>query len=68
VVLSVIFKLRTCAQKERHEEMIKSTLTVVKAIAQVPQALTMVPAFKTFLDTKVLNNNSLAPIYAKIEL
>lgn len=57
-----------CVQKERHEEMLKSTLTVIKAISRVPQALTMVPAFKTFLDTKVLNNNDLAPIFEKIDL
>lgn len=53
-------------QKERHVEKIKSTLTAVKAIVDVPQATTMVPAFKTFLDTRVLGNNDMAMVYNKL--
>ena len=53
-------------QRERHIEKIKSTLTAVKAIADVPQATTMVPAFRTFLETKVLLNNDMAAVYNKL--
>jgi hypothetical protein len=53
-------------QKERHEEMLRSTLMLVKAIAGIPQSLTMVPEFKKFLD-KTLGISELLHVYEKIE-
>jgi hypothetical protein len=53
-------------QKERHEEMLRSTLTLVKAIASIPQSLTMVPEFKKFLD-KTMANSDLLHVYEKID-
>lgn len=53
-------------QKERHEEMLRSALTLVKAIASIPQSTTMVPEFKKFLD-KTLSNNDLLHVYEKID-
>jgi hypothetical protein len=53
-------------QKERHEEMLRSTLTLVKAIASIPQSLTMVPEFKKFMD-KIFGNSELQHVYDRIE-
>lgn len=62
------YRRQWCAvlQKERHEEMLRSTLVLVKAIAAIPQSLTMVPEFKKFLD-KTMANNDLLHVYEKID-
>jgi len=61
----------SAAQKDRHEDLLRSCLRAIDWIACIPNAVTMVPAFKTLLDRKVLvSNDSVGPMahrYADVQ-
>lgn len=54
-------------QIDRHEDLLKSCLEAVYAIASIPQATTMVPEFKTFLDRQILSQAEMKARYSKVQ-
>ena len=52
-------------QKDRHEDLLRSCLRAVDAVASIPQVILMVPAFKSLLTDKVKINNTTVGDMAK---
>ena len=53
-------------QKERHEELLKGTLAATHAVYEIPQAITMVPPFKVFINTRVVGVNEIKVLWEKV--
>jgi hypothetical protein len=52
---------------DRYEDLLKSCLGAVGAIASIPQATTMVPPFKTFLDRSILAQTEMCKRYKLVQ-